>query len=563
MQLDDQKIGEILLKENYIAEKDLKEALELSGKNEKSLTDILLSSGILTKGILGQAFGEYFGVPFVDLKKVKIDNSALNQVPELVARSRGVIAFERTENGVKIGMTNPGDIEIKNMLGKKFGQNVLPYYITEADLGHGLSGYKASLKDEFAEILKRLEDKDLTRDKRDEETMKMVDTLIVYGYQSKASDIHIEPYLKTLMIRFRVDGVMHDVLDVPKEFAELILSRIKILSKMRTDEHHAAQDGKIRFDVGDEKIDIRVSIVPVTQGENVVMRLLSSKSRKFDLGSLGLTGRNFEVVNRAIKNPHGMILVTGPTGSGKTTTLYAILKILNKREVNIATIEDPVEYDVEGISQIQVNTKTELTFAKGLRSIVRQDPDIIMVGEIRDEETAGIATNSAMTGHLVLSTLHTNDAATSLPRLLDMGVEPFLVASTVNIAIAQRLVRKICPSCRVSYKLSEDEIRIADENPSILQVAKEKGHEHLHDARFYKGNGCKLCGDTGYAGRIGIFEILEMSEDIKDLILKNASSDEIVVAARKNGMTSMFEDGISKVFEGFTTFEEVMRVSRE
>ncbi|MDD4333096.1 MAG: GspE/PulE family protein [Patescibacteria group bacterium] len=292
------------------------------------------------------------------------------------------------------------------------------------------------------------------------------------------------------------------------------------------------------------------------------MRLLSSKGREFSLTDLGLSEFNFKKVKKAIDKPHGMILVTGPTGSGKTTTLYAVLKILNTRDINIATIEDPVEYDIEGISQIQVNPKTNLTFAKGLRAILRQDPNIIMVGEIRDEETAGIAVNSALTGHLVLSTLHTNDAATCLPRLLDMGVKPFLVASTVNVAIAQRLVRRLCEKCRFSYKITPEEIGRIQAEQGILDIFLSKGHKDLSDLRLYKSRGCKVCNNTGFKGRLGIFEVLEMSENIKELILQHASSDEITKVAKQNGMTTIFEDGIDKVLNGVTTLDEVMRVSK-
>jgi type II secretory ATPase GspE/PulE/Tfp pilus assembly ATPase PilB-like protein len=331
---------------------------------------------------------------------------------------------------------------------------------------------------------------------------------------------------------------------------------------MRTDEHQKAQDGKFRFNVGSETIDIRVSIVPVTQGENVVMRLLSSSNRRFGLADLGLNDNNLEILRKAMKNPHGMILVTGPTGSGKTTTLYAIINILNKRNIHIATIEDPVEYDIESVTQIQVNSKTNLTFAKGLRALVRQDPDIIMVGEIRDEETADIAVNSAMTGHLVLSTLHTNDAATAIPRFLDMGVEPFLIASTVNIVIAQRLVREICPKCRISYQPTHEESLMVEGNPGAKAIFKAKAGKDFSKLRLYKGAGCKICGQTGYSGRIGIFEILEMTEDIKKLVVSRASSDDIMsVAIKKNKMTTMLEDGIEKVLAGETTMEEVLRVT--
>jgi len=561
--LGDAKIKDILLKENYVSAEDIKKAEACAQAPGKFFIDCLFSEDIITEDLFGQAMAEYFGVTYLNINREKIDEEVLNLIPELVASTKGVIAFSRTEKGIKIGMTNPADLETKHLVEKRVGDKVLLHYITPKDLEQALFHYEEGLKEVFAETLKKLKSKTISREDRDETTVEMVDLLLRYGYDNKASDVHIEPYEKKVLVRFRIDGVMHDVLEVPSELSELILTRIKILSKMRTDEHRAAQDGKLRFKTKQETVDVRVSVVPVTHGENVVMRLLSSKSRRFDLNDLGLSNDDMKKVKRAIKHPHGMILVTGPTGSGKTTSLYAVMKILNRREVNIATIEDPVEYDLEGVTQIQVNTKTGLTFAKGLRSLVRQDPDIIMVGEIRDEETAGIAVNSALTGHLVLSTLHTNDAATTLPRLLDMGIEPFLVASTVNVAIAQRLVRKICKSCRASYSLSDDEKKILEHEPHVKEIVQKQGYKDISKARLYKGAGCKVCGGTGYSGRLGIFEVLEMSDKIKELILKHASSDEITKAARAEGMITMMENGMEKVFNGVTTLEEVVRVASE
>ncbi len=563
MKIDDKKLKKILLSESYVTEDDILVAEEYAHNHNTSISDYLLSEGIMDKNLLGQAIAEHFGVPYADLSKMRIEEDVLRLIPEVVAKKRGVVAFGLGEGVLKLGMTDPTDLEIVHLVAKRVGVTIEPHYINEHDLEDAMSAYKSTLKEQFNNILDQLKDIELSKDARDEMTIEMVDTLMQYGYENKSSDIHIEPYESKLLVRFRIDGVMHDVLDVPKDFSELIMSRIKILSKMRTDEHRAAQDGKFRYKTGDETIDVRVSVLPVTHGEKTVMRLLSAKSRQFSLADLGLEDHDLTKIKKAIKHPHGMILVTGPTGSGKTTTLYAILKILNKRDVNIATIEDPVEYDVEGISQIQVNKKTSLTFASGLRSIVRQDPDIIMVGEIRDEETAGIAVNSALTGHLVLSTLHTNDAATALPRLLDMGVEPFLVASTVNVIVAQRLVREICPNCRVSYNLSEEEQKLLMAESYIKDILIKKGHEDLKTLRLYKGEGCKVCGNSGFKGRIGVFEVLEMEENIRELVLRQASSDEVTKQARANGMTSMMEDGVGMVLNGVTTIEEVLRVTRE
>lgn len=563
MRINDKKIKEVLLKQHYITKKDIEKAEKRMITDKCSFLDCLILEDIITEDLFGQAMAEYFEVPYLNLKKTKIENEIFGLIPESVARNNEVIAVSKSEEGVKIGMTNPTDTATKQLIEKKAGDIIIPCYITPQDLKKALERYRTDLKVVFNKTIALLENPDLSNEEKDELSIKMLDTIFQYGHQSKASDIHIEPYEKKIVVRFRVDGLMHDILEIPKKFSEPIVARIKILSKMKTDERRAAQDGKLRFQTEKENVDVRVSVVPVPQGENVVMRLLSAQSQEFGLKSLGFSKDDFSKAEAAIKYPHGMILVTGPTGSGKTTTLYAILKILNKRDVHISTIEDPIEYDIEGVTQIQVNTKTNLTFAKGLRAIVRQDPDIIMVGEIRDEETAGIAVNSALTGHLVLSTFHTNDASTALPRLLDMNIEPFLVASTINLIIAQRLVRKICEKCRFSFQLSLSEAKIIEGNPHVNEVFKKRKIKNLQKINFYKGAGCAVCGYTGYSGRLGIFEALEMNNAIKELVLKRASNVEIEKAARISGMTTMFEDGVEKVLNGITTLEEVMRVSRD
>jgi type IV pilus assembly protein PilB len=568
MHLTNTQLKKILVRPGHISEKNFNEAKKEASRRKETLREILIDSDLIKDEELGQLVAEEIGFPFVNLRTEKIDDEILSLIPEPVARAKGIIAFKRTKKGILVAMTDPDDTEEKNLLERKVGESVIPCYITPRDFQNSLAIYKKNIRNEFDKMLSRLEDKKITREERDETTVEMVDALLQYGYHERASDIHIEPAEKAVLVRVRIDGIMHDIVEVPKEIAELMLTRIKILSKMRTDEHRAAQDGKLQFEIEKgskknlktEKVDVRVSIVPVTEGENVVMRLLSAHSRQLSLTDLGFTDKDLRKTEKAMTNPHGMLLVTGPTGSGKTTTLYAILKQLNKRQIHIATIEDPVEYDIEGVSQIQVNQKTNLTFAKGLRAIVRQDPDIIMVGEIRDEETAGIAVNSALTGHLVLSTLHTNDAATAIPRLLDMKVEPFLVASTVRIVIAQRLVRKICARCRESYTPHEEE------RNSISEDIKKKYLGSTASAKkllFYKGAGCKVCGTTGFKGRIGIFEILEVKENVKELIVKRASSGTIKKQARKNGTTTMLEDGIEKVLAGQTTLEEVLKAARE
>ena len=384
----------------------------------------------------------------------------------------------------------------------------------------------------------------------------LVASLIEHAYDSRASDVHIDPEDKKIRVRLRIDGVLHNSFIFPEEIHSEIITRIKVLSGLRTDEHQAAQDGRFRLNFKNgELVDVRVSITPTFYGENAVLRLLAEKAEKFTLDTLGFNKKDKEKILKAVKKPYGMILSTGPTGSGKTTILYTLIKILNTPEISIITIEDPIEYAIEGIDQIQVNSRTSLTFANGLKSILRQDPNIIMVGEIRDEETAAIAVNAALTGHLLLSTLHTNDAATTLPRLLDMKIEPFLIASTINIAIGQRLVRKICPDCKIKKPVSISEMKSLSEILPKETLAKYEN--------FYQGAGCDKCDNSGYRGRIGIFEVLEINDNIRDAIVRKANANEIKEIAVKNGMTTMIEDGLQKALAGITTIEEILRVINE
>jgi len=415
---------------------------------------------------------------------------------------------------------------------------------------------KSSDKDHSHEQVIEEIQKELTAGLSKISIIRLVDALIATAYEMRASDIHIDPDEKQLRVRFRIDGVLHDNFVFPKESQSEIITRIKILSGMRTDEHQAAQDGRFKVTIaGHTYVDVRVSIAPTYYGENCVMRLLAEQSQEFTLEVLGFSKLNIEQVVRAITKPYGMILATGPTGSGKTTTLYTILKRLNTKDVSIITIEDPIEYSIEGIDQIQVNARTGLTFAQGLRFILRQDPNIIMVGEIRDDETASISVNAAMTGHLLLSTLHTNDASVTLPRLLDMGVEPFLIASTINIAIGQRLVRTICLECKVEKQFTASEVQ------ALKDLVPSKFLDSRHD--LFMGVGCKKCDGSGFRGRIGIHEVLEINDTIREMIMKRANAAEIKAAAIRNGMVPMMEDGLEKVARGITTIEEILRVFHE
>lgn len=390
----------------------------------------------------------------------------------------------------------------------------------------------------------------------------LVDSLIEYAYRIGVSDVHIEPEDKRVRVRCRIDGILNDAFVLPKDIQSEVITRIKVLSGLRTDEHQAAQDGRFQINFKDLGIvDIRVSIAPTYYGENAVMRLLVDKAKEFNLETLGFSPEDQKKIISAIKKPYGMILATGPTGSGKSTTLYSLIKILNTKEVQIITIEDPVEYSIEGIDQIQVNPRTGLTFANGLRAILRQDPDIIMVGEIRDEDTARIGINAALTGHLLLSTLHTNDAATTLPRLLDMKIEPFLIASTVNIAMGQRLVRRVCENCKTKRSLSIEELqRLSEVVPADILIKYES---QTKETNFAQGAGCEKCNHTGYKGRVVITEVLEVDDEIREAVIGKANSTQIKDIAIKNGMTTMVEDGLKKAINGVTTIEEILRVIHE
>ncbi|MBU1203280.1 GspE/PulE family protein [Patescibacteria group bacterium] len=558
--ISDEKIYKIITKIGLIEQSVLDTALSAAKEKGEDFVTFLIKQDLIKSHEIGQLIANDLHIKYVNLSKESISTDVLNLLPEVVARRQNMVVFKRDKDGIKVAMANPFDYEMIKMLEKKVGDKVIPYFSTEFDIKNSFGLYRKSIQQEYATNIQKQAIRAQGEQAESVSVVKLVDDLFSYAYTNHASDVHIEPEEKDIKIRFRIDGLLYDVLTLNKNILDIIVTRIKILSQLRTDESRAAQDGKIVTNVEGEKVDIRVSVVPTTHGEKIVMRLLSSKGKQFSLEDLGMNERDLEIVRQAAKRPYGMILSTGPTGSGKTTSLYALIKLLNKRDVNICTIEDPVEYDLEGVNQIQVNSKTNLTFAKGLRSLLRQDPDIIMVGEIRDEETAGIAVNSAMTGHLVLSTLHTNDASTSLPRLFDMKIEPFLVASTVNVIIAQRLVRRICMKCIVSYTLNDKEVFDLKKE---VHLDKFLNTQNISDIRFYKGKGCEACNHSGYTGRIGIFEVLEVIDNIKELILARADADKIRNMAISNGMTTMFEDGFNKAVSGKTTLEEIFRVTKQ
>lgn len=547
MLITDEQLKSLLIKNNLIDEEGFAKIKEDAKNAEYSITDALVEKDIISDENLGILISDFLQYPFIILGKITIPSDVFSIIPEKMARKKKLIPFAKDAAGIKLAMADPSNKELIQTISRKVGLPVTTFLATERDISNTLKIYRKDLQKTFDQLIKGNEIP----------MSKIVDLLINYASQDKTSDVHIEPQEKDSLVRFRIDGILQDVLFLPKSLHDQIITRIKILSKLRTDEHLSPQDGKMRVALEEEGIDVRVSILPVTEGEKAVLRLLSSKFRKFSLIDLGMNEKDLKKVKSAYNKPYGMILSTGPTGSGKTTSIYAIVKILNTRDKNITTIEDPAEYRIKGVNQINVNAKTNLTFANGLRSILRQDPNIIFVGEIRDSETAGIAVNASLTGHLVLSTLHTNDAATALPRLIDMNIEPFLVASTVNVIIAQRLVRKICEICRSTRVITKEEL-LKNLPPEIINsYIGEKT-----DITIYQGTGCKICHLTGYSGRIGVFEVLEVTKNIRDLITKRQDSDIILQKAIEEGMTTMLDDGFGKALRGLTTMEEVLRVTK-
>ncbi len=542
--IDDKKLKEILLRESYVTQDDVKKAEEAALKHETSLIDFFISENILTKDLLGQAIAESLGVAYVDLNSNQPPKEQVLKIPEEIAKSLHVVLFKEDKKSAVITTDLPGQENLKAEMQKLFpAKNISIVYSLPEDIEASFTHYQKPLETRFSKIIQK--------EKR--VAPEILEEIFNDAILFRSSDIHFEPQHKNVLVRFRVDGVLHEAGRIPSEHYENILNRIKVQSRLRIDEHFAAQDGSMRFEKNGNVFDLRTSIVPTVEGEKIVLRVLGSYVKGFSLGDIGLSGRDQAILEQASNKPFGMILVVGPTGSGKTTTLYAVLKLLNQPDVNITTIEDPVEYKVLGANQIQVNPQTNLTFAKGLRSIVRQDPDIILVGEIRDEETAEIAVNAALTGHLLLSTFHANDAATAIPRLLDMNTEPFLLASTLNVIIAQRLVRKICENCRFSFSSSVKELD---------QQSKGLGAFFGDKAiNLYKGKGCQECSHTGYKGRTAIFEFIQITPELQDLILTHPSAKAVWQLAKQQGSKSVFEDGIEKVKNGITTIEELMRVA--
>lgn len=559
-QLTHDKLRTLLLDTGVIAEKDLALAEERVKSEGGSLTQALLWYNFISDEQLGRLVADHLHFPFVALIQETIPGGTLALISEVVARRHRVIAFRETKQGLDVAMLDPANLELANFLERKIGLPIRRFYATEHAIEETLSLYHTGAPQAIEDLLSISIDeaKRSSTEATDPPVTRIVDTLFQYAHQNRASDIHLEPREEDALVRFRIDGVLHDIVKVPRPIHVQMVSHIKVRSGLRTDEHQVPQDGKLRAKTESEDIDIRISVIPIIHGEKVVLRLLSDRSRQFALNNLGLGEADLQKVEAAYHRPYGMILVTGPTGCGKTTSLYSFLKLLNRRNVNIVTIEDPVEYDIEGVNQIQVNPAANLTFATGIRSILRQDPNVILVGEIRDNETARIAVNLAMTGHLVLSTLHTNNAATAIPRLLDMSIEPFLIASTINVVIAQRLVRTIHTNCRVSEEIPR--VKLVE---LLGETLTERLLKEETTLRAYRGKGCDGCHGTGYQGRTGIFEVMELNEAVRQAITRSATANEIHVLAQEGGMATMQEDGLAKVMEGVTTLEEIIRATEE
>ncbi|MBI4132873.1 MAG: Flp pilus assembly complex ATPase component TadA [Candidatus Sungbacteria bacterium] len=584
MRIADSQLKSFIADGELIAPRELERAEAEAKKSGKTLHEVILNLGLMPETDLRKLEAYILGIPFIDLTGETIDPAVLHIIPESIARKSNIIAFKKSGQELQVAMLDPADIQTIEFIKKTANLKILPRLTNPQSIKAALRQYQKSLEAEFGEIIKKEAAglrvispadavgaegvEDLKKMAEDLPIIKIVDTLIRHAILQSASDIHIEPSEKEVMVRYRIDGILHDAMTLPKQVAAGVVARIKVMSNLKLDEHRLPQDGRFKVESPDYRISFRVSVLPVFDGEKVVMRLLPETAQGFTLERLGFRPDQLDLIHRHIRKTTGIVLATGPTGSGKTTTLYTVIDILNKPGVNISTIEDPVEYRIPRINQTQVRPELGLSFANGLRSLLRQDPDIVMVGEIRDNETAGLAINAALTGHLVLSTLHTNSAAGALPRLLDMKVEPFLIASTVNLIMAQRLVRTLC-DVKEEYTLSSAEIKSLSSQVDLERILgilkREKvvgAGATLDKINWARPRKSEKCPD-GYKGRIGIHEALEVTETIKELIVKNATSDEIERQARSEGMVTMLEDGFIKAAQGITSIEEILRVTSE
>ncbi len=584
-----------LLERNNLADAAKIEALQTeSARSDRPLQDIAIEQELVNEQSLTRLYADYAEIPYIELSAKDIPKDVLTRIPERIARQYNAIIFKIEKTGtVHLAMDDPDDVQAVNFLQKEVGTNTQIYIASHTNILDCLEAYRGDVGQELDDVIDIQRETDETTEQKVDEAdiaedspiAQTVNLLLEYAIRSSASDIHIEPREEHVQIRYRIDGVLKEVNRLPRNVLNALVSRIKILSNLKIDERRVPQDGRFKIKVGGKQYAFRVSTLPITDGEKVVMRILDESNHALTLKDLGYWGHSLDIINEAITEPNGMILVTGPTGSGKSTSLFSILTLLNTPDVNISTIEDPVEYKIPGVNQTQTNAKAGMTFASGLRALLRQDPNIIMVGEIRDGETANLGVQAALTGHLVFSTLHTNNAATCLPRLLDMGIEPFLIASTVKAVVGQRLVRRLCMKCRVNYPPTKEEI---DAIIHLFNLREGQTFEHIYDLETEamkqevggqtprgadkktivslwkaKPEGCTECNHTGFKGRIGIYEVLGISIPVQKLITANATSNQIQDLAITEGMATMQTDGLVKALRGNTTIEEVLRVTKE
>ena len=594
MRISDDVIEKVLQQGGVIDESQLAQLKLLAEHSHTSLYNIVISERVVTPQDLAKLVSKQIGVPFVEIEPKDIPKEVLMKIPEHIARQYNVVLFAQDSDGtLSLAMEDPDDIQALNFIQKEIGYNLNVFLATHENILDCLENYRGELDQELDEVISvqqentQEETQAVTEDQfaEDSPIAQTVNLLLEYAIKSQASDIHIEPREDFVQVRYRIDGVLKEVNKLPRNVLGALVSRIKILSNLKIDERRVPQDGRFKIRVSGKQYALRVSTLPIADGEKVVMRILDESNQSVTLENLGYWGRSLTVMKEAMAQPNGMILVTGPTGSGKSTSLFSVLSELNTSDVNISTIEDPVEYKIPGVNQVQTNPKAGMTFASGLRALLRQDPNIIMVGEIRDTETANLGVQAALTGHLVFSTLHTNNAATCLPRLLDMDIEPFLIASTVKAVVGQRLVRRLCAFCRQQHVPEAAEVKvitdliagtgteaIARMHDLETQAADEKiggdsppSTTETEITHLWRANpeGCDECNHTGFKGRIGIYEVLDVSLTIQKLITANATSNDIQTEAIKEGMSTMQTDGLIKALRGITTVEEVLRVTRE
>ena len=592
MRVSDKTVEKLLKQGGIVNDSQLDDLKTLAKRSKQSLQETVIDQKVVSDEKLTKMIGELIDVPFVRIEPKDILDDVLKKIPEHIARQYNVVLFAINEDGsLSLAMEDPDDVQALNFIQKEIGYNTKVFLATKSNILDCLENYRGDMNDELDEVISvqkdaSAEDQNVSQDDFAENSpiAQTVNLLLEYAIKSNASDIHIEPREDYVQIRYRIDGVLKEVNKLPRNVHGALVSRIKILSNLKIDERRVPQDGRFKIKVSGKQYALRVSTLPIADGEKVVMRILDESNQAISLDKLGYWGLSLATVKDAMAQPNGMILVTGPTGSGKSTSLFSILSELNTPDVNISTIEDPVEYKIPGVNQTQTNAKAGMTFASGLRALLRQDPNIIMVGEIRDGETANLGVQAALTGHLVFSTLHTNNAATCLPRLLDMGIEPFLIASTVKAVIGQRLVRRLCMNCRQEYVPNAEELSYIVQMFSLKQGSIQRLHELEGQAfadkiggdtpmgstdvtiqRLWRPNpeGCDECNHVGFKGRVGIYEVLGISVPIQKMITANATSNDIQEQAISEGMVTMQTDGLIKSLRGVTTIEEVLRATRE